>query len=267
MRVFLKATRFLPLHFFFLGAALVTSLTVFASAQEAPAQGVNAGSLLNQLSTAFSGGKTVQRVQLSGSATWKAGGLEDSGTVSLTASADGSSEMQLFLASTGQRTETQAAGGPDATCQWAGADGHTHEIRSGACWRPVNWLLPTLSLQPSLLNANTGIVDLGSGAVGSNPIIYRHLQSQFVFPDLSKSTVADVMQRSTTDVGLDPVSLLPAALTYSVHPDNGAMMLISIEVRYSDYRVVGGAQIPFTIQRYVNGSLQLQISISSAQVN
>jgi hypothetical protein len=30
---------------------------------------------------------------------------------------------------------------------------------------------------------------------------------------------------------------------------------------------VNGVQIPFTIQRYINGSLQLEIDITSAQVN
>lgn len=72
---------------------------------------------------------------------------------------------------------------------------------------------------------------------------------------------------STTDIGLDTVSLLPAVLAYSVHPDNGAPVSIAIEIHYSDYRTVSGVQIPFHIQRYVNGFLQLDILVSSAAVN
>jgi hypothetical protein len=61
---------------------------------------------------------------------------------------------------------------------------------------------------------------------------------------------------------------LPAVLAYTVHPDNGAQgVTIAIEVHYSDYRTVNGVQVPFLIQRYVNGSLQLEISVSSAQIN
>lgn len=75
------------------------------------------------------------------------------------------------------------------------------------------------------------------------------------------------MQQSTTNLGLDPVSLLPAVMTFSVHPDNGAPSSIAIEIHYSDYHSVSGVQIPFHIQRYVNGSLQLDILVNSAQIN
>jgi hypothetical protein len=40
-----------------------------------------------------------------------------------------------------------------------------------------------------------------------------------------------------------------------------------IEVRYSNYQNAMGAKVPFHIQRYVNGSLQLDLVIQSAQVN
>jgi hypothetical protein len=66
---------------------------------------------------------------------------------------------------------------------------------------------------------------------------------------------------------LDTVTLLPAVLTYSLHPDNGAQFEIAVEVHYSDYRAVNGVHIPFLIQRYVNGSLQLEIRVSSAEIN
>lgn len=263
----MKAVRFSPLPFLFFGVALVTSSAVVASAQKVSGRASNASGLLSQLSAAFSGGKAVQRVQMSGSATWQTGSLEDFGAVSLTASADGSSEMQLSLASRGQRTETQTAGGPDATCQWAGTDGVSHEIRSGSCWRSALWFLPALSLQTSLLPGNLAVSDLGAGAVGSENTAYRHLRSLYAVSGLPSARTTDIAQQSTADLGLDPGSLLPAVFAYSVHPDNGAQVAIAIEVRYSDYRIVDGAQIPFHIQRYVNGSLQLDILLTSAQIN
>jgi hypothetical protein len=75
------------------------------------------------------------------------------------------------------------------------------------------------------------------------------------------------MQSSTTDLGLDPVSLLPAVLTYTLYPASGSSTPITIEIDFSNYTAVSGVQIPFTIQRYVNGSLQLAITLSSAQIN
>jgi hypothetical protein len=222
------------------------------------------------MSTAFSKGKSVQKVQLSGNATWHAGSLEDSGSVELTASTDGSSEMRLSLSASGIRTESQdpstARGG---RCHWAGNDGKVHEIRSGSCQRSTLWFLPTLSLQSAQTNSQVAIVDRGSGAVGSGNTVYRHLQSQLSLNmNGLPSTIADEMtKQSKTDIGLDPNSLLPSVVSYSVHPDSGASVSIAVEIHYSDYRMTDGVQIPFHIQRYVNGSLQLDIQLSSAQIN
>ena len=223
--------------------------------------------MLNQMATAFSGSRVVHSVQIFGNATWHAGSLEDSGTATLTASTDGSSQMQLLLDASGQRTETQIGSGSTAICQWSGADGVVHTANSANCWKPAVWFLPVLSLQPSLLPSNLEITDLGAGTVGSGETIYRHLRSQFVLTDLSVSTTANLTQQSTIDVGVNPTSLLPAVFAYSVRPDKGAQTPIAIEIRYSDYRVVDGVQVPFLIQRYVSGALQLAIAVSSAEIS
>ena len=263
----MKTSWFSRLSFPFLVTALFTVPIVAAQTQGASPQGANARAAPSQLSAAFSGGKVVQQVQLSGDAKWYAGSTQDSGTANLIASADGSSQMQLALGALGQKTETQTGSGSSAICQWAGADGVAHAISADNCWKPVLWFLPALSLQPSLLPSNLGIVDLGTSTVGSSTNVYRHLQSQLVFSGLPDMMTNDIMKQSTTDLGLDPETLLPAVLAYSVRPDNGAPVTITIEVHYSDYRVVNGVQIPFLIQRYVNGSLQLEVSISSAEIN
>jgi len=242
-----------------------------AIANEAFAQNGSATAALNRLATAFSNNQAVQQVQLAGNATWHAGSLRDSGTVNLTASTNGSSQMQLVLAATGERTEAQTGIGSSAVCQWAGSDGIAHQISVGNCWKPALWFLPAISLQPSLLPSSLGISDLGESAVGSSTNIYRHLQGGLLasglpagFPD---SLAPTVVQQSTEDLGLDPASFLPAVLAYTVHPDNGASTPITIEIHYSNYQAVNGVQIPFLIQRYVNGSLQLAITVTSAEIN
>jgi hypothetical protein len=244
--------------------ALCLSLLVLPSAK---ASGQGQGSnFLSQMAASFSGGQVVQQIQIIGTASWNAGSLQDTGTVTLTASADGSSLMQLSLAVTGPRTETQTGAGSSANCQWAGADGIGHQISLANCWKPEMPFFPELSLQPSLLPSYVGIADLGLGSVGSGSGTYRHLQTQLALTGLPAALAATVTQQSTTDLGLDPVTLLPAILSYSVLPDSGPQTPISIEIRYSNYQTVNGVQIPFTIQRYVNGSLQLAISVSSVQI-
>jgi hypothetical protein len=251
---------------FWLSTAFFTSF--HALGQATP--GANPNSTLGQLAAAFSGGQVVQQIQLTGTATWTAGSLVDSGTAALTASTTGSSQMQLNLASTGQRTETQTGTGSSAVCQWAGSDGVAHQLSVESCWRPALWFLPAISLQPSLLQNSTGVVDLGAGTVGASTNIYRHLQGGLLASGLptgfSTSLATAIAQQSTEDLGLDPASLLPAVLAYTVHPDNGASTPIAIEIHYSNYQTVNGVQIPFLIQRYINGSLQLSIVVSSAQV-
>lgn len=253
-----------------LGCLLTAPALMFGAASTsttAGSTGTNATTLLNQLATAFSKGNVVHQVQLTGNATWHVGSLNDTGSAVLSAATTGSSQLRLSLSSSGTRIEAESGQGTNLACTWAGEDGIAHAIDPGNCWRSVIWFLPPLSLQPSLLPTYLGAVDLGSGTVGFGPTTYRHLQSEMVFPNLSGTLVSDIMQRSTADLGLDPTSLLPAVLAYSIRPDNGAPILIAIEIHYSNYQAINGVQIPFTIQRYVNGSLQLEISVVSAQVN
>jgi hypothetical protein len=103
--------------------------------------------------------------------------------------------------------------------------------------------------------------------VGFGTAAFRHLQSQLVLPEMSSALASTMMQRSTADLGLDPTSLLPAVLAYTIWPDNGAAIPILIEIHYANYQLINGVQIPFTIQRYIDGSLQLQIAVTSAQAN
>lgn len=250
-----------------LGIATLLLSSGTAPAQGANAQGAASGNVLAQMSAAFFGEQVIQRVQLSGTATWHAGSLVDTGTVNLTASAAGTSEMRLIFADTGQRTETQTGAGLSADCQWMGADGVPHEVDSGNCWKPMLWFLPAFSVQSSILPSYLRAVDLGMGTVGSGTNVYRHVQGTLVPTNLPNALMANIAQQSTSDLGLDPASLLPSVLTYQIHPDNGSQVNIGIEIRYSEYRQVNGAMIPYRIQRYVNGALQLDIQLNSAQLS
>jgi hypothetical protein len=231
------------------------------------ATSTNATGLLTQLSTAFSGGNVVHQVQLTGSATWQAGSLNDAGSATLNAASTGLSQVQLSLAALGTHIEAQSGQGTDIACTWTGNDGVSHNIDPGNCWKPLVWFLPAISLQPSSLPTTLGALDLGSSKVGFSAATYRHLQTELVLPNLTSTLTTEMMQRSTVDVGLDPVSLLPAVLSYSIRPDNGAPIDIAVEIHYSNYKSISGVQIPFTIERYVNGTLQLEVTVSSAQAN
>lgn len=243
----------------------VVCTPVFAATTSGGSAGGNAAIVLGQLSAAFSGGHVVGQVEMSGDAVWHSGGLEDSGPVKLSATASGIAEMQVSLSTLGARTEFQSGQGWTQRCTWAGADQVAHVVDANNCWKPVAWFLPAISLQPGSLSPDLGVADMGTATVGSNT--YRHLQAQLVLGDMPLQSTTDLMRQSTIDIGLDASSYLPSVLAYFVHPDDGSSAQVSIEVRFADYRGVNGLQIPFLIQRFVNGSLQLEIHLTSAQIN
>jgi len=259
-------------HFFSLPSngkrlSLFLFLTLLFASCAAWSQTAPSGGVLTQMANAFTGGQPVSQVQLTGTASWTAGSLQDSGTATLSASADGSSsQMQLALTTSGQKTLTQAGAGSSADCTWSGADGVAHEISVGNCWKPQVWFLPALTLQPTVIPSYVNFADLGAGTVGFTQNTYRHLQGQLNFNGLSAPLATMIPQQSTSDLGLDPNTLLPAVLSYSLTPDSGGTP-IAIEIHYSNYQAVNGVQVPFLIERYINGSLQLSITVSSVQIS
>jgi len=52
-----------------------------------------------------------------------------------------------------------------------------------------------------------------------------------------------------------------------MHPDNDAGSDIPTEIRFADYRNINGVQMPFRIQKLVQGSLFIDIVISQATMN
>jgi len=234
--------------------------------QALSAQATTSPNIIEQISAKFSGGQPVQQVEISGNASWHVGNLEDTGTVNMAASANGSSQMQLLLSSSGAKTESQTGTGSNTECSWAGTDGTFHATSADSCLKPLLWFLPAFSLQSSFMPNSLRVSDLGfdnPDGTGS----YRHLQSNLSLSGLPKSLGTKIRSDSNTDLWLDPSSFLPVGLSYSVHPDNGSATQVAIDIRYSNYREVSGVKIPFRIQRYVNGTLQLDIEVNAVQVD
>ena len=69
------------------------------------------------------------------------------------------------------------------------------------------------------------------------------------------------------DLYLDATSLLPAALDFNIQPGNSANPAIPAEIRFSAYQSFSGVQAPTRIQKYLQGSLVLDITVTSAMVN
>lgn len=244
---------------------LVTALCAAISLSSSAFSQTNV-TVVSQINSAFSGGTAISSIQLAGTANWYVGSLQDSGNVTLTATSSGVASMQLALAETGSRVESQSAIGGAMSCQWVGNDNVSHQGDSMNCLKPFVWFLPAISMQQSTIPPGVSLTDLGT--ITANSGAYREIQASVTPPaSLFNAVYVPPQQASGTTLAVNPSTFLPASLSFQLHPDNGAMTPIQIEIQYSEYRIVNGVEVPFLIQRYQNGSLQLEIHISSVQVN
>jgi len=60
---------------------------------------------------------------------------------------------------------------------------------------------------------------------------------------------------------------MPVSYVFNLHPDNNALQDIPAEIQYSNYQTVRGIQVPFHIQKFVNGSLALDFQVQSVSLN
>jgi hypothetical protein len=233
--------------------------------QKEVAQPTTASELLTQMSSTFSGGKPVRHLLLTGTANWYSGGDTDSGPVTFKASANGRSLMRLQL-SGGTRIEEQSSLGDDRACTWTDKNDVAHEIPVTNCWTSLIWFLPQLSVQPGSLPASLGVQYLGIQT--NDQGTFHGLRNQLIIaPGSTPSVVtAQIQQRSTTELRVDPSTFLPRSLSYTLRPDAGAGADIDVEVRYDHYQQISGLTLPTHIERYLNGSLQLSVDITQVAV-
>jgi hypothetical protein len=112
------------------------------------------------------------------------------------------------------------------------------------------------SADPTLVFAYVGFENHNGASV-------QHIQSYRYSP----TNTAITQQLSTMDIYLDAASLLPTAFVFNIHPSDASIQDMQVEVDFSNYQNVGGALVPFRIQRYVAGSLGFDFSATSVQFN
>ncbi len=222
-----------------------------------------AGPVLDILSSAFSSRQQIASVGLTADAHWFAGGLNADGTATIAADSSGRAELSIAFSGGGDRTESQTRIGSVARCKWSGSDGVVHSSRPYACLQPLLWCLPSLSLQTPSMPANVSVVDLGPEQMNGGSYTHLRLQST---PSADSDTNAPVVLANFADLWIDSVTHLPAILRYRLPSDRGGPVVSVIEVRYEDYRLIRGAQVPFRIERLVNNAPNLTLQIRTATI-
>ena len=246
----------------FLPAAGILCLEICCFSVAHAAGNTNTPITLPQIAQAFSQGQPVHSVVLSASAQWTAGSDSESGNATLTASADGSFSVQLQLPKS-SRTESQTSFAAGQSCTWSGNDGVVHVTPLHNCLSSVAWFLPSISLlggqQPSQITTTIGT----ASATGLLDI----QQQRQPAANSSSFYSALLTQLGTTHLYLDANTYLPTGLFFNMHPDDNSGADIPMHVVFSDYQQVNGVMIPFRIQRYLNGTLNLDLTVTQASVN
>jgi hypothetical protein len=246
-------------------ALLLLPTILFSAAsfgQSAPPP-VTLATLISQAHSAFSEKKPVNSVQMTGNAKWYGGGDPMEGTATLSASIDGSSSMTLDLQGA-NRTETTSTLQEGRVCTWSGADGKQHTAASSNCYTAVPWFLPQIETQVTGIPAVLGADYKGKQGAGANAQYMLRHQAIIGSPQTAMDVTTVLQDWSTTDLALDTATFLPCSLSFAVHPDNDSSVSLNEKILYSDYRTAAHVTLPYHIERYVNGTLQLDITIQQA---
>ena len=221
-------------------------------------------SFLSQVTAKYPGMLGVHSVALDGSATWTAGSLRESGSASLQASSDGSSSVQLTL-DTASRTERHDAFSASRKCQWTDNKGAQHDLQGPDCRAAIPWFAPVLFFKLGAHFADLlSVTDEGLVTRGTSS--YREISAVTNVPSPSAHMAKFLTDGTRMNMLFDPETLLPASVEYSQHSDRDWSQSVKVRVAYSDYQTVSGVPVPYRIDKYVNGVLQLSVIVSTVSV-
>lgn len=239
-----------------LPCVLLTTIAAFT--QTNPASDPN---VITAAAIAAFASHPVLSVQLSGTVHAIAGSTDETGSFTFKEQSTGESTLSLSMY-TLSRTETTGASSGAPQCTWSGVDGVQHSVAEHNCHVSLNWMLPVLSLQAQ----NAVLQKAANTGTGPDGSPNQELTVNADATNLSSAANAMLHESSMARLALDPKTYLPVSLSFNVHPDKNELLNIPIVVRYSDYRQISGATIPFHIQRYLNNGLAFDLHVEKASV-
>jgi hypothetical protein len=241
------------------------SLPFLASseAQQAPSSNAQAIKLLQQALAALNPGAPTTDVTLSGTVRYIAGSDDESGTFTVEGTANGSARLNFLLPSGTDSEVLNFANIPAGT--WSGPDGISHPIAFHNLLAEQIWFCPNLVISHRLSAAAYMASYIGHETLDGQAV--EHVSVSEVAPVPNPPEGVTFEHLTQIDFYLDSTTLLPAAITYNIHPDNNALLDVPVQSRFSDYRSVSGAKIPFHIQRFLNNTLTKDLEVLNVTIN
>jgi len=249
---------------FVLSLSIAFLFSLPLAAQQTATSSGQALQLLQRSHGALAGDQALTDVTLSGTARRIAGSDDESGTAVFKALASGAGRADLNLSS-GQRSEFVNLIAAAPAGSWAGPDGTPHPIASHNLLSEPAWFFPAFAIARRLSASGQAATYIGHEIHNGQAVEHLSVCQSAPFPNPPGAATFEHLTQ--VDFFLDSTTLLPAAIAFNVHPDNNALLDIPVEVRFTDYRAVGGAQIPFHIQKLLNNTLLLDFQAQTATTN
>jgi len=221
-----------------------------------------AATLLAQSVKALAGLTAVNDVTLTGTVEWVAGSDDETGTATFKGLAASYRLDMSFRSGTRSEVVSPVNGLPAGS--WIGLDAVSHPIANHNLMSDAGWF-PTFTLGALISSSNTVLTYVGQETRNGASVI--HISASQQFPNLSGDSSSLMQHLTQVDVYLDPATFLPVSYLYNSHPDNDARLDIPTEIRYSNYQNIAGVQIPLHIQKFMNGSLALDLQFQNASLN
>lgn len=242
-------------------------LTLAAYSQQTPTavtQDPAAIALATESIAALTGTIRITDVTLTGTAVRTSGSDIQTGNVTLKALGTSDSRIDLVLPD-GTRTEirTSPSGSPEGI--WLASGGSVNSMAVHNCLTDAAWFFPALTTLSRTSNPNLSLIYIGQES--RNGISVQHVQFRSISGVGVPGPATLLAALTSTEVYLDSSSLLPVAFTFNTHPDDNELTNIPVEIDFSNYEPVNGVQIPFHIQKFLNGSLFLDLTIQNANLN
>jgi hypothetical protein len=221
-----------------------------------------AATLLAQSAKALAGTTAVNDVTLSGTAEWIAGSDDEIGTATYKG-LSGSYRLDLtFRNRTRSEIVSPVNGLPSG--KWTGLDGNSHAIAMHNLNSDPGWF-PALTLGNLISSPNSILTYVGQETRNASSVI--HIGAYQQSPNISADVASKMQHLTQVEIYLDATTFLPVSYTYNSHPDDNALLDLPTEIRYADYQNVSGIQMPFHIQKYVNGTLAIDLQLQNVSLN
>jgi len=221
-------------------------------------------SLLQRSLSTLGGAQTLTDVTLSDTARRIAGSDDETGTAVFKALVSGAGRTDLSLSS-GRRSEVCDLTTATSVGAWSGPDRVSHPVPFHNLLSEPAWFFPAFAIARRLSNS-----DYVATYVGQEKYEDKNFEHISVSLGISVQTPAGVPSfghLTQVDFFLDSTTLLPSSISFNIHPDNDAGLDIPVEIRFSDYRAVGGSQVPYHVQKYLNNSLAIDFQAETVTLN